>query len=248
MGIEHYIPERVGQMLITGISSLLKPVAKAARAPRHPTSYAAMLRHLGGPGLLLVAIVDSSPLPTFGGTDILTAIFAARHTEPWYYYALMATAGSVIGAYLTFRAARLAGSDYLRKKFGKRRVATFLDYFERWGTTGLAVSTAVPLPFPTSSLFAAGGVLNYPRRRFLLVVSVCRAIRYAVIALVAFHYGRHFIRVLRHPGQYMGWFILIVVAVAALIAAAIVIRRRLQLAAGAEMAKSHRLAVDSRSS
>ena len=187
-----------------------------------------MLRHLGGLGVFLVAIVDSSPLPTFGGTDILTAVLAARHAEPWYYYATLATVGSVIGAYITFRAAHLAGSAYLQKKFGKPRVATFLEYFEHWGTAGLAVSTAVPFPFPTSALFAAAGVLKYPRRKFLLVVSLCRAARYALIALVAFHYGRHFIRVLRHPGQYIGWFVVIVLAVMGLVATAILVHRRLQ--------------------
>lgn len=191
-------------------------------------SYATMLRHLGGLGLFLVAIVDSSPLPTFGGTDILTAILAARNKEPWYYYAAIATIGSVIGAYITFRAARLAGSAYLQKKFGQRRVATFLEYFEHWGTGGLAVSTAVPFPFPTSALFAAAGVLKYSRRKFLFVVSLCRGARYGVIALVAFHYGRHFIRVLRHPGQYVGWFVLIVIAAAGLVAAAILTQRRLK--------------------
>jgi len=187
-----------------------------------------MLRHLGGLGLFIVAFLDSSPLPTFGGTDILTAVLAARHVEPWYYYAAIATLGSVIGAYVVFRAARLAGSDYLQKRFGKRRVANFLEYFERWGTGGLAISTAVPFPFPTSALFAAAGVLKYSRRKFLFVVSVCRGVRYGVIALVAFHYGRHFIRVLRHPGQYVGWFVVIVVVAAGLIATAILMHRRLQ--------------------
>ncbi len=187
-----------------------------------------MLRHLGGLGLFIVAILDSSPLPTFGGTDILTAILAARHVEPWYYYAAIATVGSVIGAYITFRAARLAGSDYLQRKFGKRRVAIFLEQFEHWGTGGLAVSTAVPFPFPTSALFAAAGVLKYSRRKFLVVVTLCRGVRYAVIGLVAFHYGRHFIRVLRHPGQYYGWFLAIVVAVMALVAVAITMQRKLQ--------------------
>jgi hypothetical protein len=51
------------------------------------------MRHLGAFGLFLLAIVDSSPIPTFGGLDILTAILAARHREPWYYYAGVATAG-----------------------------------------------------------------------------------------------------------------------------------------------------------
>jgi membrane protein YqaA with SNARE-associated domain len=195
---------------------------------RSSSGLTTLLRHLGGFGLLLIAIVDSSPLPTFGGTDILTAILAARRAEPWYYYVAMATAGSVIGAYITFHAAQKAGSDYLQKKFGKRRFANFLGTFERWGSGGLAVSTAVPLPFPTSAFFAAAGVLKYPTKRFLLVVTACRGARYAIIGLVAFHYGQHFIRVLRHPGQYYGWFIGIMVAIAGLVAVGVLLHRHLQ--------------------
>lgn len=74
-------------------------------APRQ-SGYTSALRHLGAFGLFFLAILDSSPMPTFGGLDILTAILAARHREPWYLYAGVATAGSVIGAYLTFRMAR----------------------------------------------------------------------------------------------------------------------------------------------
>ncbi len=202
-------------------------VRLAPRAKPRPVNYAAMLRHLGGLGLFAVAVVDASPLPTFGGPDILTAIFAARHVEPWYYYAAVATLGSVVGAYLTYHAAHIAGADYLKKKFGKRRVSKSLGYFEEWGTTGLAVSCAVPFPFPTSAFFAAAGVLKYSVRKFLVVVTVCRGARYTMIALVAFHYGRHFIRVLRHPGQYYGWFLAIMIAVAGLIATAVLMRRRL---------------------
>src|SRR5438128_819996 len=57
-----------------------------------------MFRHLGALGLFFLAILDSSPLPTFGGPDILTAISVASHRNPWYEYAAVATAGSVIGA------------------------------------------------------------------------------------------------------------------------------------------------------
>jgi len=212
------------------MSFLTIPAKVARRAKPRPVSYATMLRHLGGFGLFLIAILDGSPLPTFGGPDILTAILAARHAEPWYYYAAMATAGAVIGAYITFRAARLAGSSYLERKFGKRRVARLLAYFEEWGTAGLAVSTAVPFPFPTSAFFAAAGVLNYSRRKFLIVVALCRGARYSIVALVAFHYGRHFIRVLRHPAQYYGWFAAILIAFAGLVVTAILTRRRLQMA------------------
>jgi membrane protein YqaA with SNARE-associated domain len=138
----------------------------------------------------------------------------------------VATAGSVTGAYLTFRASRRAGMNYLQRKFGERRVAVFLRHFRQWGTAGLVISTLVPLPFPTSAFFAAAGVLDYPLRTFLAVVVLCRAARYAAISAIAYRYGRHFVRALRHPRQSTGWFALIIVTVLLLVAAAFWLRRR----------------------
>jgi membrane protein YqaA with SNARE-associated domain len=186
-----------------------------------------MFRHLGALGLFLLAILDSSPLPTFGGPDILTAILAASHRDPWYEYAAVATAGSVIGAYLTFRLARRAGSAYLHSKFGHRKLDVILRYFDRWGTSALAVSTAVPFPFPTSVFFAAAGASKYSIGRFITVVTICRTARYGTIAIIADHYGRHFIRAMRHPSEYWGWLLLFAVVLFTLIIAGIVLNRRL---------------------
>jgi membrane protein YqaA with SNARE-associated domain len=197
-------------------------------APRHPQGIAALVRHLGGLGLFLLAIVDSSPIPTFGGLDILTAILAARHREPWYYYAAVATAGSVIGAYLTFRMARKAGLDYLNRKFRKRKVAKLLKYFQRWGTGALVVSTAVPLPFPTSTFFAVAGALDYPLRTFVVIVALSRAVRYAAIAAIASHYGRRFVVGLRHLGRHSMWLLAIAAAVVIAVTVAMLLRKRLK--------------------
>lgn len=150
-------------------------------------------------------MLDSSPLPSFAGPDILTAILAATHRPLWYEYAASATAGSVLGAYITFRIARRAGSAYLDKKFKKSKLAKFLKLFRKWGTGTLLASTAIPLPTPTSMFFAAAGASDFPRRRFLTVVTLARGIRYFGIAFLAGLYGRHFLRVLRHPLQYWGW-------------------------------------------
>ncbi|HEV2234494.1 MAG TPA: VTT domain-containing protein [Terriglobia bacterium] len=199
------------------------------RSPPRRTTYASVLRHLGAFGLFFIAILDSSPLPTFGGPDILIAILAGRRGEPWYYYAAAATLGSVIGAYLTFRIARGAGSTYLENKFGARRVATILKFFERWGTGALLLSTLVPFPFPTSAFFAAAGVLNYPLRKFLMVVALGRSTRYFAIAVIASIYGRRFIRVFSHPLQYLGWLLLIACIVLVLTAAALFVRRQLEV-------------------
>lgn len=183
-------------------------------------------RHLGALGLFFLAVLDSSPIPTFGGPDILIAILAASHRNPWYEYAAVATAGSVIGAWFTFRIAHRAGSAYLNRKFGERRVSVLLEHFKKWGTSALAASTAVPFPFPTSMVFAAAGSSNYPISKYLTIVSISRAVRYSTIAIVADLYGRHFIRILRHPVEHWGWLLLFAALTFALIAAGILINRR----------------------
>jgi membrane protein YqaA with SNARE-associated domain len=195
---------------------------------RSSPSFASTLRHLGAAGLFFLAILDSSPLPTFGGPDILTAVLAASHKPLWYEYAATATAGSVIGAYFTFRIARKAGSSYLDQKFKKNIVGKFLKLFRRWGTGTLAASTAIPLPTPTSMFFAAAGASDYPLGRFLMIVGSCRAVRYFGIAYIAGHYGRHFLRVLRHPLQYWGWMLLFVGLTVAMVVGGIVVSHKLE--------------------
>lgn len=197
------------------------------RRPSHQTLFTT-LRHLGAAGLFFLAILDSSPLPTFGGPDILIAILAASHRPLWYEYAAAATAGSVIGAYLTFRLARRAGSAYLESKFKKSRLSKFLRFFKRWGTGTLVASTAIPLPTPTSLFFAAAGASDYPTGKFVALVAVARAARYFGIAFIAGHYGRHFLRVLRHPMQHWGWLLLLLSITGALVAGGIVASRRLE--------------------
>lgn len=184
-------------------------------------------RHFGAPGLLLLAILDATPIPTLGGPDILNMILAARHADPWYYYGAAATLGSVIGAYLAFRTARGAGSAYLERVFGGRRVAIVLKYFQKWGTGILALSCFFPFPFPTSAFFAAAGVLNYPAERFIAVVAVARAGRYFVLAALASHYGRSFIHIVRHPGEHTGWFVAIIGGAAVLAAGALLIMQKI---------------------
>lgn len=199
----------------------------APRAKRKAESfgYASLIRHLGGFGLFLIAIVDSSPIPTFGGLDILLAILSARHAQPWYYYALSATLGSILGAVLTYRTARAAGAEYLEKKFGRNRVRKLMQSLERWGTGALAVCAAAPIPLPTGAFFAASGVLNYSLRKFIFVVALCRGIRYSLIAWIASRYGGRFIHALSHPKEYLGWFLLFGISGTIIVVTVVILRR-----------------------
>ena len=189
------------------LASLLWQAAR--RRPPAPTGWQATLRHLGGAGLFALAILDGSPIPTLGGLDLLTAVLAARHKEPWYYYALIATAGGLIGSFITYSIVHRAGAGYLTRKFGENQGRRVLDWVRQWGGGTLIVATLFPPPFPATAVFAAAGILGYPRRRYLATVAGGRAIRYGLLAWAAARYGRHFVRLVRHPGNYVGWSILL---------------------------------------
>jgi membrane protein DedA with SNARE-associated domain len=80
--------------------------------------------------------------------------------------------------------------------------------------------------------FAAAGAGDYPKGRFLAIVAACRAARYFTIAFVAGHYGRHFLRVLRHPTQHWEWFVVALLLTVALFVAGMLASRRLERADG----------------
>lgn len=190
-------------------------------------SFLSTFRHLGAFGLFALTILDSSPIPTFGGPDILLAILVSTRRNPWYEYAAVAAIGSTIGAYLTFRLARKAGEAYLESKFGHAKVSAFLAVFKKWGTGTLVASTAIPFPFPTSLVFAAAGASDYHLGKYLAIVAFSRGARYTLIAVLADLLGRHFARILQHPTQYWGWLLLFAAAVLALIGAGILFNRRM---------------------
>ncbi len=129
-------------------------------------SFLSTFRHLGALGLFFLTILDSSPVPTFCGPDILLTILVTTHRDPWYEYVAVATVGSTIGAYITFRLARKAGDAYLESRFGQARVSASLAVFKKWGTGTLVASTAIPFPFPTSLVFAAAGASEYHLGKF----------------------------------------------------------------------------------
>src|ERR1700687_6459952 len=91
------------------------------------------LIHLGGPGLILLGLADNSLIPMPGSTDIVTILLAAHHRNVWVYYAMMATAGAVLGGFLTYRMARKGGKETLGQRLSKRRIKEVNAIFWVWG-------------------------------------------------------------------------------------------------------------------
>jgi membrane protein YqaA with SNARE-associated domain len=152
------------------------------------------LRQLGGPGLVLLGIADNSVIPLTGSMDVLTIWLAARHHEPWPYYAFMATLGAVLGGYITYAIARKGGKETMERKLSKRRARKVAKAFERWGFFAVAIPALLPPPFPFLPFLLAAGALQYSPKKFLGALTVGRGVRYTIGAYLGFHYGRHILR------------------------------------------------------
>jgi membrane protein YqaA with SNARE-associated domain len=158
-----------------------------------------LLRSLGGVGLVILGIVDSSVIPTFGSLDLLTAILSVKNHELWPYYAAASTLGSLIGAYITYRMASSAGEHWLEKRIGNKRSRQVQGLLTRWGFAAVFVSCVAPPPFPTSAFFIGAGALRYPQGKFISAVLTGRALRYGILGFLAASYSRKILRFLRHP-------------------------------------------------
>ena len=147
------------------------------------------IHRLGGPGLILLGIIDNSAIPIPGGTDIFVILLAAHRRGWWLYYAFMAVVGAVLGGYLTYRLAEKGGEETLEKEIGKPRAQKVYDKFKKRGFGTIAVSAVLPPPFPMVPVLMAAGVLQYPRKKFLAALASGRAARFFALALMGRFYG-----------------------------------------------------------
>jgi len=152
------------------------------------------LIHLGGPGLILLGIADNSLVPLPGSMDVLTILLSARQHSWWLYYAGMATAGAVLGGYLTYRLARRGGKEALEKRLSTQRAQWAMQKFERRGFWAVAVPAMLPPPVPIVPFLLVAGAMQYSRQKFLAALTLGRSVRFTVVAFVASHYGRHIFR------------------------------------------------------
>lgn len=151
-------------------------------------SMASLLR-LGGFGLILLGLADNSVVPLPGSMDVFTIWLAASHRERWFYYAIMATAGALLGGYLTYALAKKGGKETLERKLSKKRFDKILKKFESKGFATITVSAILPPPFPIVPVLLAAGALQYPRKKFLGALSLGRGIRFLVVAGMGAIYG-----------------------------------------------------------
>lgn len=173
----------------------------AAVTPTLARSLRRWLFHLGGLGFIPLGLLDSSIIPLPGSMDVLTIFLSARTQGLWSYYAVMATVGSVIGGFVTYRIARKGGKETLERRFPRKTAEKVCRIFGRWGFGAIAIPALLPPPAPMIPFLFAAGAMQYSVKKFLVALTLGRLVRYSLLAFLAARYGRQMLKFISQHGH-----------------------------------------------
>jgi membrane protein YqaA with SNARE-associated domain len=150
----------------------------------------------GGPGLLVLGILDSSFLFAPLGNDLLEVALTSRYhsVARMLYYAGMSTIGSVLGCLLIDLALRKAGENGLEKHLPPKRRAYVKRKVGENAGWALVVASIAPPPFPFTPFVMAAAALQYPRKRMLLLTGIARMVRFTGLGVLAYFFGKRILQ------------------------------------------------------
>jgi membrane protein YqaA with SNARE-associated domain len=177
-------------------------------------------------GAWLLGALDSSMLFFLPfGIDTVVIYLAARDHELFWIYPLLATAGSLTGAAVTFWIGAKVGEHGLERFIPEKRLERLRNKVRDSGAIALALPALLPPPFPLTPFILTCGALEVNRWRFFLTLGSVRLLRFGVEALLARRYGRGILRVLQSDSFEAAIIAFIVIAVAGTIVSAVLLWR-----------------------
>jgi membrane protein YqaA with SNARE-associated domain len=170
---------------------------------------------LGGPGLFVVAFLDSSFISLPQINDLLVVLMVVRNKTLMPYYALMATAGSVAGCYVLYLIAERGGEAFLARRLKAGHIERALAVYRRRGVLALMVPAILPPPAPFKLFVLLAGVAGVRLLPFIGSIAAARGLRYLVIGALAVRYGDFALELMRTHGREVAvWMAVLVVAAA----------------------------------
>ena len=151
--------------------------------------------HAGIGGLLAVGFLDSSFLILPFGNDVLFIALSAHHHRMVALYALAATAGSVLGCWLTIWLSG-QGDKRLRERVSGKRLKYIEDKVKKHAGWMIAFAGMMPPPFPFTTFVAGAAAFDYPKKRMFSIIGGTRLARFAVEGWLAIAYGTAILRFL----------------------------------------------------
>ena len=143
----------------------------------------------GGPGLFLVAFIESSffPIPP----DIILIPLVLADPNMALVYALIATIGSVLGSLLGYFIGKKGGRPLLKKFVSKKHFKKVERYFEKYGIWAVGAAALTPIPYKIFTI--ASGVFKFSIKKMLAVSVIGRGTRFFAEAIVLMIWGEQII-------------------------------------------------------
>jgi membrane protein YqaA with SNARE-associated domain len=141
-------------------------------------------------GVVVLAALDSTvffSLPF--GIDAAVILLAAQDRTFAWAVPVLATAGSLAGAALTFWMGAKIGENGLERYVPRRRLERIRRRVRNSGALTLAALDLIPPPFPFTPFVLAAGALNVNASRFFITLVLCRLLRFGLEAVLAVSYG-----------------------------------------------------------
>src|SRR5918999_641914 len=181
---------------------------------------------VGGPGLFVIAFLDSSFLSFPEVNDLLIVLMVINHPERMVFYATMATLGSISGCLALYFVGRRGGNALLQKRFKGGTLERASSLMRRYGAMALIVPALLPPPAPFKIFVLMGGVANIPLTTFIWAIAVGRGVRYFGEGILAVMYGKQALDYIHRNGRTVG--VVLAVLVVAGAAAYYLWKRRAQ--------------------
>jgi membrane protein YqaA with SNARE-associated domain len=147
-----------------------------------------------GGGFVLAALDSSVFFFVPFANDTLIVYLAARRRELFWFYPLVATAGSVVGAWFTYWIGKRGGEAGLPLLVSPRRLDMLKQRVKNAGAATMAMAALLPPPFPLSPFILTCGALEVSLPRFFTVFAAMRIVRFESEALLARRYGQGILR------------------------------------------------------
>ncbi len=179
---------------------------------------------LGAPGLFLISFLDSSVLSFPIINDLLLIELSIEHPHRMPLYAIMASAGSVLGCVLLYFIARKGGEAFFQQKAGER-AAAIRRWVETNGFGGMLLAALLPPPTPFKVFVFAAGVFEVPLWSFTAAITLARLIRYFGVGYLAVRYGNEALPYLAGHKLQLVIFIAIFIAISYLLSRLILKRK-----------------------
>jgi membrane protein YqaA with SNARE-associated domain len=145
-------------------------------------------------GVFVLAALDATlffSLPF--GIDAVVILLAARlHGLAWIV-PLLASAGSMAGAAITFWMGAKIGENGLERYVAPGRLERVHAKVRRSGAVALAVLDLIPPPFPFTPFVLAAGALDVKASMFFITLLACRLARFGLEAALAVVYCRQIV-------------------------------------------------------